>query len=79
MEFLATPLLTKVLTETPLTERMSCEELPDGRGRFRCIVPPSDQLLRWLLSQGPSVEVVAPQSLRAQLSAALLQAASLYQ
>lgn len=78
VEFLAAPLLTKVLKETPLTERMSCEELPDGRGRFRCTVPQSDQLLRWLLSQGLSVEVVAPQSLRAQLSAALLQAAALY-
>ncbi len=78
LELIASAPLAQVLKETPLVAAMGEEELGDGRSRFRCRIPQSEQLLRWLLSQGPVVEVVAPLELRIQIADKLRQAADIY-
>lgn len=52
------------LKETPMSKDQSVEPLPDGRLKISGTVVPSLKLRWWLRSLGPSVEVLAPLSLR---------------
>ncbi|MGY6255553.1 helix-turn-helix transcriptional regulator [Paraburkholderia caledonica] len=52
------------LRESPMSKDQELETLPDGRLQVSGTVVPSLKLRWWLRSLGPTVEILAPQSLR---------------
>ena len=54
------------------------EDVGDGRSEFRFTAPVSDAMVSFVLSFGPTVEVIAPESLRERVTAALSATAALY-
>lgn len=66
------------LRESPLSDDQSVEVLPDGREVFTATVNNTERLRWWILSYGPNMEVLAPESLRREMGDKLSRAASQY-
>ncbi|MEE4382809.1 MAG: WYL domain-containing protein [Pseudomonadales bacterium] len=67
------------LTETRLARGQTIEPLDDGWSRLRARVRNTDRLLRWILSCGRTVRVVAPEAVRSEVQRHVLEAASYYE
>lgn len=66
------------LLESPIAADQVAESEEDGRLLLTATVPDTNQLRVWLRGFGPWVEVLAPDSLRAELAASLREAAARY-
>jgi len=56
------------LVETPLAKDQQIERLDDSQFLITADVLDTPQLLRWLSSHGPDIEVISPESLRNKLA-----------
>ena len=72
------PEMARYLTEAPLSKNQKIQANDDGH-TLTASVKDTWQLRWWLLSQGASVEVVAPMALRQAIAKTLSQAAKLYE
>jgi predicted DNA-binding transcriptional regulator YafY len=70
--------LAKILEETPLSADQKLIHLEE-KIKLTATVSDSWQLTWWLMSQGPSVEVIAPVALRRTIGEQLTEAAARYQ
>ena len=66
------------LTETPLSADQQTESEADGRVRLTATVNNTWQLHWWLMGQGAGVEVCAPDELREEIKAALMNVVKFY-
>lgn len=71
--------LRERLTENPLTTDQIIRPQGHERWQLECRILPSQGLDLWLLSQGPSVEVLSPPEQRARVAEKAIAAAALYQ
>ena len=72
--------LARLLEETPMSEDQQLMAEEDGdRIKLTATVVDSWQLTWWLMSQGPSIEVVAPIALRRKIGGLLAEAANRYE
>lgn len=67
------------LSENALTAEQVLEPGADGRGTLECRIVESQGLKLWILSQGDSIEVLAPQALRDEVGEKARRMAALYQ
>ena len=78
LELVFAPRAAPIMREYRLSEDQVLEELPDRSLRVTASVSDTAALRSWLLSYGALVKVVAPESLRDGIVAALNQAVSNY-
>lgn len=78
MEARISPALHQVLMETPLSPDQVLTAQAEERPTISATVPDSELLRRWILSQGPNIEVIAPVELRLDISKALATALASY-
>lgn len=66
------------LSENALSADQVLEPVEGGGGRMKCSIVESQGLKLWLLSQGDSLEVLAPQALRDEIAQTVQRMAALY-
>ena len=67
-----------LINETPLSRDFRCFPEEDGRLRINAVIIFTSDLVDWLLSLGPDVQVTQPASLRRYIAQRVTQAAALY-
>lgn len=67
------------LSENALSEDQVLEPGTDGGGTLECSITESQGLKLWILAQGDSIEVLAPQALRDEIGRKAQRMAALYQ
>lgn len=72
------PISAVHLRESPLSADQTIADMPDGRVSFTATVNNTERLRWWILSYGPYMEVIAPDSLRTETRDKINAAMSLY-
>ncbi len=72
-------LMFERLSENALSKDQVLEPGPDSGGTLECSIAESQGLKLWILAQGDSVEVLAPQALRDEIGQKARRMAELYQ
>lgn len=79
LELLVDENMFQRLSENSLSSDQKLRAYDTGRWHLSCTVHLSQGLRLWLLSQGPSVEVLSPSELRVEIYAEIQKMAALYQ